>query len=487
GDRIQCTVKSFHVYLFERNILEGNVYMISNLSVALNAAKFKPTFHEFRMFFKRETEVRLIEDSTIPNNVFSFFPFKDILNEELEDRHLVDVIGLLSDKGDLIEFKRNGKICNYVVLELDDLEGGNKLRCTLWEDFAHDFLRQLDEDKSNVSVIVLQFAKMKFFKGSMGVSNNTYNTKMFVNPNFPEVAAFKTNQSLTQLAGPVVLSAEEEFLQILEFKSIVDLKEMEQHCDVHYSSFDTRYSIQVRIVDETDSASFMILTKRLPIFWIFLQLNFGGDKNNHPEEIDAFKEKKILLKVNIKMQNQFSVLPNIIKVVRLCYDENLINAFIQKYKTEEVGFMVDNSEVMTQFIESSDVIKFKTLESKIAENTITSISILEEIQSMKAFDNDSSFKKVLPLPDDDEMSINKIGFMVENSELMTQFTESNDVIKDNNTPGMDKCSKSSSIVEEIQSMKASENDSSLKKVLPLPDDAEMSAKKMRKIIKQEKP
>ncbi|KAJ1429520.1 Nucleic acid-binding, OB-fold [Sesbania bispinosa] len=165
GGHIQCTVKSIHVYLFENSINEGNVYMLENLSVTLNSGKYKPTMHEFRMFFKRETRVTLVEDSSIPLYGFSFVPFVEILNETKDDRRLVDVLGVVTGKGNLIEFKKEGKPCNYVVIELENIEGGLKLRCTLWEDYAFMFLKHLEDHPYESYVVVLQFAKMKNFKG----------------------------------------------------------------------------------------------------------------------------------------------------------------------------------------------------------------------------------------------------------------------------------------------------------------------------------
>ncbi|KAJ1387382.1 hypothetical protein SESBI_40042 [Sesbania bispinosa] len=76
--------------------------MLENLSVALNSGKYKPTMHEFRMFFKRETRVTLVEDSSIPLYGFSFVPFVEILNETKDDRRLVGIqFSQLSDHASL--------------------------------------------------------------------------------------------------------------------------------------------------------------------------------------------------------------------------------------------------------------------------------------------------------------------------------------------------------------------------------------------------
>ncbi|KAJ1398436.1 Nucleic acid-binding, OB-fold [Sesbania bispinosa] len=246
GGRIQCTVKSIHVYLFENSINEGNVYMLENLSVALNSGKYKPTMHEFRMFFKRETRVTLVEDSSIPLYGFSFVPFVEILNETKDDRRLVDVLGVVTGKGNLIEFKKEGKSCNYVVIELENIE----------------------------------------------------------------------------------------------------------------------YSIQLRVVDETDSASFILFDKeasnflKIPAYELRTSyIAKGGDKNRHPEEIDSFKDKKFLFKVQVKIQDMESIVPCVISISRLCFEDNIIASFEKKYQIEEVALIQDNSELLSQFTESSDLLK----------------------------------------------------------------------------------------------------------------------------------
>ena len=63
--------------------------MISNFDVALNSLKFKSTRHDFRIFFKKETQIKQVEDSMIPINGFNFVPNSVILSEQREDSHLV--------------------------------------------------------------------------------------------------------------------------------------------------------------------------------------------------------------------------------------------------------------------------------------------------------------------------------------------------------------------------------------------------------------
>ncbi|KAJ1402561.1 Nucleic acid-binding, OB-fold [Sesbania bispinosa] len=372
GGRIQCTVKSIHVYLFENSINEGNVYMLENLSVALNSGKYKPTM-QFRMFFKRETRVTLVEDSSIPLYGFSFVPFVEILNETKDDRRLVDVLGVVTGKGNLVEFKKEGKPCNYVVIELENIEGGLKLRFTLWEDYAFMFLKHLEDHPSESYVVVLQFAKMKNFKGSVGVSNTTYNSKLFINANIPEIEDFqmrvKSSDSqqgiqFSQLSDHASLTLEEEFLERGVYKSIADLKEVTQNSvfvtigtvkdiESEYNWCYRAYSASFILFDKEASNFLKILAYELRTSYIAK----GGDKNRHPEEIDSFKDKKFLFKVQVKIQDMESIVPYVISISRLCFEDNIIASFEKKYQIEEVVLIQDNSELLSQFTESSDLLK----------------------------------------------------------------------------------------------------------------------------------
>ncbi|XLR37712.1 hypothetical protein S83_022372 [Arachis hypogaea] len=119
GDTIQCTIKDIFVLIFEGLLAEGNVYVVTNFGVALNTIKFKPTRHEFRIHFKRETIVCPVQDSSVPLNGFNFVPFKTIQSESKEEGYLVDVIGQLASKDNLVEFTRDGKPSSYITIELE--------------------------------------------------------------------------------------------------------------------------------------------------------------------------------------------------------------------------------------------------------------------------------------------------------------------------------------------------------------------------------
>ncbi|XP_016173422.1 uncharacterized protein LOC107615923 [Arachis ipaensis] len=184
GDTIQCSIKGIFVPIFEGLLAENNVYVVTNFAVTLNTIKFKPTRHEFRINFKRDTIVRLVQDSSVPLNGFNFILFKKIHAEYKKDGYLVDVIGQLASKGNLVEFTRDGKPSSYITIELDDLESGQKLRVTWWQTLAFNLLKYLEEHPCLTYVVILQMGKIKFYSGAMGVSNINYNSKLFINVEF---------------------------------------------------------------------------------------------------------------------------------------------------------------------------------------------------------------------------------------------------------------------------------------------------------------
>ncbi|XP_020979644.1 uncharacterized protein LOC110272129 [Arachis ipaensis] len=94
GDTIQCSIKGIFVPIFEGLPAEDNVYVVTNFAIALNTIKFKPTRHEFRINFKRNTNVRPVQDSSVLLNGFNFVPFKKIHAKSKEDGYLVGVMGV---------------------------------------------------------------------------------------------------------------------------------------------------------------------------------------------------------------------------------------------------------------------------------------------------------------------------------------------------------------------------------------------------------
>ncbi|XLR53219.1 hypothetical protein S83_003891, partial [Arachis hypogaea] len=70
-------------------------------------------------------------------------------------------VGLLSAKSELIPFENKNRKSHYMKIELDSLS--EKLSCTLWENYTSELVTLLDANKATEFIIVLQFAKIKFY------------------------------------------------------------------------------------------------------------------------------------------------------------------------------------------------------------------------------------------------------------------------------------------------------------------------------------
>ncbi|XP_025680299.1 uncharacterized protein [Arachis hypogaea] len=234
GDRIQCSIRNPHRRLFEADLTEGKIYTISNFSVAQNDLKYKATNHVSRIYFKRDTQLRVVQDPLFLTHIFCFVPNEVILNHTNAQSHLIDLIGLLTAKGDIIEFTKNGKKSIYIVIELDDLRRNGTIRCTLWEEFVTKLVKHMEETPTSEYILIIQFAKFNLFKGTMGISNTNYNFILHINGDFQEVKDFRKSviisgvpaaTQVSQIPGEPTYSLEEDLLNHSIYKPISELKD----------------------------------------------------------------------------------------------------------------------------------------------------------------------------------------------------------------------------------------------------------------------
>ncbi|QHO30885.1 uncharacterized protein [Arachis hypogaea] len=320
GDRIQCTIRNAQRRLFEDELSEGKIYIVCNFSTSLNDQKYKATNHACRIYFKRDTQLQMVHDPSFSENVFRFVPNDLILNHTNAQSHLIDVIGLLTGKGDIIEFTKNGKKCSYIVLELDDMQGKGKIRCTLWEDFATMLVKHIEEQPTSEYIIIVQFAKFNLFKGAMGISNTNHNSILYINADFQEVKDFRKSvvmagvpraNQLSQIAAEPAYSMEDDLINVSIYKPISELKA----------------SIE------------------------------GGVNEEYPIELNSFRGKKFLFKVSVKMEDLNSFQPCKVIVMKMTDEISLITKFLGKHDIYQQNLALEHSELLTLQTASTDTPK----------------------------------------------------------------------------------------------------------------------------------
>ncbi|MED6193410.1 hypothetical protein PIB30_019144 [Stylosanthes scabra] len=203
GSRINAMVRANHIRLFENMLQEGKAYVISNVAVASNDIKFKPTTHAYRLIFKKETRVYHIEDNTIPLESFQFIPSSKILSETRDDGYLIgsmtisntnytttlminpdieaakasySTAGIITDIDTKLSWWYKG--CKQCFQGLETLS--DQFYCTKCDEYYNDFtarycirLRIADAPRT-ASLVIFESASSSF----LGISANDLVTKL---------------------------------------------------------------------------------------------------------------------------------------------------------------------------------------------------------------------------------------------------------------------------------------------------------------------
>ncbi|XP_072060282.1 replication protein A 70 kDa DNA-binding subunit C-like [Arachis hypogaea] len=233
--KIEATVKKPLLNRFRDLVVEGQVYRMAYFTVVSNHGSYRATSHEFKLVFFHQTTVVAVDEDVIPKTYFNMFPFSDLLNMTEDYDFLVDVIGLLTSVGEEKEYAKEGKIVKMIVLELTSKD--LTLRCALFGDYVNQVNNFLASGYVEQPVVVIQLAKIKFFRGQEGLQNVIYATQMLFNPDLPEVVEFRQSmieqgvngtQPLFIAKEGKVVSLEDDFMRLTRKCTIEELQDKNQ-------------------------------------------------------------------------------------------------------------------------------------------------------------------------------------------------------------------------------------------------------------------
>ncbi|KAL6499670.1 hypothetical protein OROGR_027580 [Orobanche gracilis] len=274
GSRIHASVRRECVYRLEPQIVEGSVYSLSKFIVTDSTGPCRPARHAHKIIFELDTKVIHVPANRVTNYVFNnFTSLEDILSPGFDTNYLVDIMGVLIGYGTEKTFERYGQINKQNQIEI--------------------------ESNGKTIKFVLHMAKVTIF-------NECIQHHKTFNPDFPEAVEYKeriinnsenVSKSLTQLSDSEKMSEEDEFLKggprktISECSScivkatITNVDESGSwyynaskcnksvtedsnlyfcaNCNRHVvrSSVTPRFCIQVSVVDDSDSGTFVIFDR----------------------------------------------------------------------------------------------------------------------------------------------------------------------------------------------------------------------------------
>ncbi|KAL4329117.1 hypothetical protein AHAS_Ahas13G0268000 [Arachis hypogaea] len=290
------------------------------------------------------------------------FPFSELLNMTQNYDFLVDVIGLLTSVGEEKEYAKEGKILKMIVLELTSKD--LTVRCALFGDYVNQVNYFLASGYVEQPVVVIQLAKVKFFRGQVGLQNVIYATQMLFNPNLPEVVEFTQSMIEQGVNGtqPLfianegkVVSLEDDFMRLTRKCTIEELQDSNEEgffflsflvqskvllrmevggillvcVERHITNVTPRFKIKITLEDHSGEGIFVFFDREASYLLkkscadLFTELICG---DTYPPIFQGLIGKKLLLKVDTKGVAH-DTFYGTFQVRRICDDPTIIAMF----------------------------------------------------------------------------------------------------------------------------------------------------------------
>ncbi|KAL6521833.1 hypothetical protein OROGR_018402 [Orobanche gracilis] len=369
GSKIQASIRKTLIYKFDRLLSEGHVYCLTYFGVGDNGGSYRYTKHAFKLNFQFNTKVQELKDFPINILSYSFVPLSDIMFNEHDTDFLVDIIGILTGVGAEREYEKDRKKQKILTIELD--ADGVRVECAFFGSYVDEINSVLSSADMTNAVVLIQFAKVKIFKGKPSLQNVYGATKITFNPDIEEATKIREkffeiyehgSQVLSQLHDPEQLSVEEDFLKATVGKSIEQVKDLDKVPSNTYlqtvpggtqlASATERfiltkicisvrvaiviyslcvqgmYRLQVRVIDDKDSASLVIFDHEATLLLgkSCVDLVEGNDEGTLPAEIISLFDKTFLFKIEVNNSPTSKFEPSF-RVKRICTDNDVINQF----------------------------------------------------------------------------------------------------------------------------------------------------------------
>ncbi|KAJ1417721.1 hypothetical protein SESBI_16388 [Sesbania bispinosa] len=354
GNKIQASIfQPELISKFESCINEGNCYNIENLSIGENSGNYKSTKHPYRITFGFETKVTPCE-AVIPDYAFDFAPFDKILSEKNPMGHLIDIIGTIAEISQLQQFNFEGESGKRLEIKLAD-ERDNFVRFTLFGDSVVDVFNSVSAGSDDTKIMVMQLARIKPFKGQNYLATSWNTTKIFINPNIPEVEKFKNmlgvslpnltpTQSNTQLSSGSSSYIDELGNPALR-RTLIEIRDAKQtvrdkdgfllctKCHKTPSKVIPRFRTHLMVMDQTGSACFVLFEKQgVELFnktanELREEMVKDGNDSAFPPILETLVGRKFVFMIEINAHFNLEKKSNNYTILKLSYDTRVIQEF----------------------------------------------------------------------------------------------------------------------------------------------------------------
>ncbi|GKB22993.1 replication protein A 70 kDa DNA-binding subunit B [Tanacetum coccineum] len=476
--RIQVYIKKEFMFRFEPLFEVGQCYILSNFGIAENSGRLPLLPHRFKISFYKCTSVTRIEPFDNNTNGFILEPFNHLLDHEHHqyyENDAVDVIGLVVGIGDIVPvMSAAGK--KYVG------QSGSRLDLTFWDSWASMWDPYATKREAiEHLVIILQLGKVKYCDGIPAIHNALFGTKIFIDRNIPEIAAFKkrvqerdgyeANQVKIELFSPEV-----KVVSITEFfhgainRMVGGIRDSEpdSHCIVYASIHRihkehgwaytackscnkkvdilprqnrppvyvceehgtvqpaSRFKVIVRVIDKSGSAPLLFFNNNFVKLsghtaWELIE-KYNIDPDEYwPKELDNIVGKKCLFKL---FYSEYNVAKNnhTYRCDSFSEDAELINHFKNNFKDTET----DDEELSDDLVQSTTKKNNATNDDSTDEHDSDMHTASKTSDSITSVEGSSSKKRKLIIDLDEVESEPEEGNISETHELVAVKIEPED-------------------------------------------------------------
>ncbi|WJX89057.1 hypothetical protein P8452_71081 [Trifolium repens] len=120
GHKIQATVPSSLLSVFDDQIVEGRVYRMSCFTVKHNLGVLVASYHRFIFIFNENTKVEPSNSCIIPSYGFSLIAAENVLLKKFNYGYMVNVVGVVTNVKHDKNFYPDGRVTRSVTFKLND-------------------------------------------------------------------------------------------------------------------------------------------------------------------------------------------------------------------------------------------------------------------------------------------------------------------------------------------------------------------------------
>ncbi|WJX66893.1 hypothetical protein P8452_51400 [Trifolium repens] len=192
GHKIQATIPEKLCPRFDKKVVEGKVYIMSNFTIKTNLGNHLASFHRNLLVFNDQTNVKISWGCGFPSHGLDLIGSKDVLSLKDKFQYLIDVIGVITyirhDKNIYLD----GTTTNTVTLKLtDNKKCSCTFECELFGDYVEIFRELMKDTGLGLPVVALQWVKVTKSQGRSVVQSVDGITKIYVNPTFYDACQFR--------------------------------------------------------------------------------------------------------------------------------------------------------------------------------------------------------------------------------------------------------------------------------------------------------